>query len=243
MHRANTRHTGPWYPQTGHAGSPIPRGYLGNSPGVTQPGLALTSPLKAPCMCSSLEWDTPEPARDPQHSRGPSCIIRALHCLPLLQPHKTGILGQGVSCQVIKTSAMRAGEEPGTRLGGGLRAGRTGLWQISTLSSAQAWPSTSEPGPARRGSGFSSHSLYPQGLPPRAELEGLPSHTPHSYCPSLHSHSLLCAPGRPLPISQRPLSWLIPPTSLLGINLPYSFNKAQCGTRLQPLLLLSLSVL
>ena len=80
-----------------------------------------------------------------------------------------------------------------TRLGGGLRAGEElGLWQIPTLCPLGPGPAEWSQGQARHGSGFSCHSLYPQGLPPRAELKGLPSYAPHSAAQACIAHSLLC---------------------------------------------------
>lgn len=64
---------------------------------------------------------------------------------------------------------------------------------------------------ARRGSGFSCHSLYPQGLPPRAELEGLlQSHTSLLLpaCIAITSSCKLLAGPSHLPEA---LSWLILP--------------------------------
>lgn len=180
---AQRKHQAHWamVPTTGLCWFPHPPWLLGKLPGVTQLSSALASPLKLPQMCSSLSGT---PLSQPGT---PALQGTILHHSSIALPAAPAAPqdwdpGTRVSCQVTGRPAPRGLERSsGTRLGGGLRAGEElGLWQISTLSLLRPGPADRSQGRARRGSGFSCHSLYPQGLPPRAELEGLPSHTPHS---------------------------------------------------------------
>lgn len=188
---------------------------LGKLPGVTQPGLALTSLLKLPQMCSSLSgtpWSQPgTPVLQGTILHHSSFALPVSSC----SPTRLGSWDKGELSGNWRTSAMRAGEELWDSAGWGPKGWEElGLWQISTLASVRPGPSTSEPGPGQAWLRLSRHSLTLRASHP-LKPEGLPSHTPHPTAQACIATASSLQFLAALPISQRP-SILVNPSPLLS---------------------------